>query len=40
MGFERPERMLNRLAPLTHFFCVLVEPALDELREHARAPNA
>src|SRR6185437_9565185 len=26
---ERPERMLDRLAPLAHFFRVLVEPALD-----------
>ena len=37
---ERPERMVDRLAPLAHFFWVLVEPALDELREYARAPNA
>src|ERR1700747_2687109 len=26
---ERPERMLDRLAPLSHLFRVLVEPALD-----------
>src|ERR1700757_602578 len=26
---ERPERMLDRLAPLAHFFRVLVEPTLD-----------
>src|ERR1700760_1473872 len=26
---ECPERMLDRLAPLSHFFRVLVEPALD-----------
>src|SRR6516162_5447015 len=26
---ERPERMLDRLTPLAHFFRVLVEPALD-----------
>src|SRR6516165_11645062 len=28
-SFERPERMLNRLAPLAHFLRVLIEPALD-----------
>src|SRR5262249_53147308 len=34
-----PERMLDRLAPLAHFFWVLVEPALDGLENLLMLPT-
>src|SRR5215475_7251558 len=35
---ERPERMLDRLAPLAHFFRMLVEPALDSFENMLMLP--
>jgi hypothetical protein len=36
---ERPKRMLDRLAPLAHFFRVLVEPALDGFENMLMLPT-
>src|SRR6516162_11914925 len=36
---ERPERMLDRLVPLAHFFRVLVEPALDGFENMLMLPT-
>jgi hypothetical protein len=36
---ERPERMLDRLTPLAHFFRVLVEPALDGFENMLMLPG-
>src|SRR5689334_95391 len=36
---ERPERMLDRLAPLAHFLRMLVEPALDGFENRLMLPT-
>ncbi len=38
-GLDRPEGMLDRLAPLAHFFWVLVEPALDGVENLLMVPT-
>src|SRR6266576_4473287 len=38
-GLERPERMLDRLAPLAHFFRMLVEPALHGFENMLMLPS-
>jgi hypothetical protein len=38
-GIDRPEGMLDRLAPLAHFFRVFVEPALDGLENLLMIPT-
>jgi hypothetical protein len=38
-SLNRPEGMLDRLAPLAHFFRMLVEPALDGLESLLMVPT-